>query len=498
MDEKESILIVDDDENTCRILSLFFGKKGYKVETAKTGREALDKVRSRFFNVAIMDIRLPDMKGTELLAPLNRMHPDMAMIMITAYASLETAVQALNEGASAYITKPLHMHDVLVTISKTLEKQHLVIENRRLYEEAQREIAERKRAEEVLRESEERYRTLFESATEGILIADLATRELKYANPAISRMVGYSTEELKEKCLSDIYQRDSLEYIVSEIEAQARGEKALSRNIPCLRKDGRIIYADINIVKTIMDGRECNIVFFSDVTARKLAEEQRKKSAEKLLKAMQETIRAMVITIEMRDPYTAGHQWRVASLATSIAVEMGLSKDRIQGIHMAGIIHDVGKIYVPAEILSKPGRLNEIEFSMIKRHCQVGYDILKNIEFPWPIAQMVLQHHERMDGSGYPQGLLGKDILLEARILAVADVVEAMASHRPYRAALGIDKALEEISQNRGVLYDPEVVDVCLKLLIEKGFKFEPEAQTTPLLPKLFLGTVTVPLRCSG
>ena len=477
MDRKESILIVDDDESTCKTLSLIFGNKGYEIETAKTGREALDKAQGRFFNVALLDIKLPDMDGVELLAPLNRMHPDMVMIMVTAYASLETVLQALNEGASAYITKPLHMHEVLAAVKEALEKQRLVMENRRLYQEAQRELAERKRAEEVLRESEERYRTLFESATEGILVADLETQELKYANPAISRMVGYSAEELKEMGLSDIYPKDLLEYVVSEIEAQARGEKALSRNIPCLRKDGMIIYADIKIVKTIMDGRACNIVFFSDVTERKLAEEQRKQSTEKLLEAMRETIRAMAITVEIRDPHTAGHQWRVASLATSIATEMGLPKELIQGIYMAGIIHDIGKIYVPAEILSKPGRLNEIEMSMIKRHCQAGYDILKNIEFPWPIAQMVLQHHERMDGSGYPQGLLGKDILLEARILAVADVVEAMASHRPYRAALGIDKALEEISQNREILYDTEVVETCLKLITEKGFKFEQAAK---------------------
>ena len=140
---------------------------------------------------------------------------------------------------------------------------------------------------------------------------------------------------------------------------------------------------------------------------------------------------------------------------------------------MAGTLHDIGKMYVPGEILTKPGRLTEIEFNMIKTHPKAGYDILKTIEFPWPIALIVLQHHERIDGSGYPSGLPAKDILLEARILGVADVVEAMASHRPYRPALGMDKALAEISQKRGSLYDPEVVDACLKLLVEKRFKFK-------------------------
>jgi response regulator RpfG family c-di-GMP phosphodiesterase len=192
-----------------------------------------------------------------------------------------------------------------------------------------------------------------------------------------------------------------------------------------------------------------------------------------LQRSMEGIIQAMVKTVEMRDPYTAGHQRRVSKFACAIAQEMNLSGSQIHGIKMAGDIHDLGKISVPAEILSKPTRLTDAEFSLIKIHPQVGYDILKGIEFPWPIAQIVYQHHERMDGSGYPQGLSGDDILLEARILAVADTVEAMASHRPYRPALGIDKALEEISQNRGALYDHGVADACLNLFKEKEFEFE-------------------------
>ena len=191
----------------------------------------------------------------------------------------------------------------------------------------------------------------------------------------------------------------------------------------------------------------------------------------RLQKAMEGIIKAMTLAVESRDPYTAGHQQRVADLAVAIAKEMNISKDQIEGIRMAGLIHDLGKISVPAEILSKPGSLTEIEFSFIKTHPRVGYDIMSDIEFPWPIAKMMLQHHERMNGSGYPQGLKGKEILPEARILGVADVVEAMASHRPYRAALGTDSALDEILGNRGALYDPEVVDACLRLFKEKGYK---------------------------
>jgi len=184
-------------------------------------------------------------------------------------------------------------------------------------------------------------------------------------------------------------------------------------------------------------------------------------------------IQAMALTVETRDPYTAGHQRRVADLAYAIAVEMGLTEVKIEGVRMSGVIHDLGKISVPAEILSKTGRITKAEYMIIKTHPQVGYDILKDIEFPWPVGQIVLQHHERMDGSGYPDALSGKDILIEARIMAVADVLEAMASHRPYRPALGIDIALEEIAKNKGVFYDTEVAEACLRIFSEKQFKLE-------------------------
>lgn len=198
-----------------------------------------------------------------------------------------------------------------------------------------------------------------------------------------------------------------------------------------------------------------------------------KKTLEKLRRMVGEIVQAMALAVEAKDPYTAGHQQRVADLARAIATEMGLLEDQIDGIRIAGLIHDLGKISVPGEILNKPGLLNDPEFRMIKFHAQISYDILKEIEFPWPVARIALAHHERIDGSGYPNGLKGEEILLEARILAVADVVEAMSSHRPYRPALGIDKALEEISKNKGILYDPQVVDACLRVFLEKGYKFK-------------------------
>jgi len=182
---------------------------------------------------------------------------------------------------------------------------------------------------------------------------------------------------------------------------------------------------------------------------------------------------ALETALDIREPYTAEHQKKVGRLARAIAEEMGFPEDKIEGIEIAGKLHDIGKIKVPIEILNKSGKLSGLEFEIIKTHSQVGYNIIKNIDFPWPIGEIILQHHERMDGSGYPRGLKGEEILVEAQILAVADVVEAMSSHRPYRPALGIDAALEEIEKHTGTLYRTEVADACLSLFREKRFSFD-------------------------
>jgi putative nucleotidyltransferase with HDIG domain len=191
----------------------------------------------------------------------------------------------------------------------------------------------------------------------------------------------------------------------------------------------------------------------------------------KLRQSLDGTIEAISRTVEKRDPYTGGHQRRVSDLARSIGQELGLSVKQIDCIRMSGVIHDIGKIYVPAEILSKPGRLTDIEFDLIKTHTQVGYEILKDIEFPWPIADIVLQHHERINGTGYPNGLKSGDLIIEVKIMSVADVVEAMASHRPYRPSRGVENALNEINKNKGILFDPAVVDACIKLF-KDGYTF--------------------------
>ena len=333
------------------------------------------------------------------------------------------------------------------------------------------DITERKKAQEVIQESEEKFKTLFNSASDAIFIHDLGGHFLEVNEVACDRL-GYNRKELLKMGLEDI-DSPKLATMVPERSEELDQRGHIFYETVHMRRDGTIIPIELSSRIIEYNGEPVALSIARDITERKQAEEERKQSFERLQRALQETVNALASALEMRDPYTAGHQRRVADLACTIAREMGLSDEQVDGIRLAGIIHDVGKIRVPGEILSWPGKLTEIDFNIIKVHPQVGYDILKTIEFPYSVAEIMLQHHERMDGSGYPSGLKDGEILQEARILAVADVVEAMASHRPYRPSRGIDKALAEIAKNKNVLYDPDVVDACLKLFKENKYKFK-------------------------
>jgi PAS domain S-box-containing protein/putative nucleotidyltransferase with HDIG domain len=333
-------------------------------------------------------------------------------------------------------------------------------------------ITERKLAEQALQKSEEKYRFLVDNANDAIFIAQDGL--IKFPNPKTQQILGYSNEELTRIPYLDLVHPED-RALLSEVREKKGSTKpqTFTYSIRVRSRADEEIWAQISSVPIVWEDRPATLNFVRDITVQKKAEEELRHSVDKLRKITGATIQAMAQTVEVRDPYTAGHQKRVADLARAIATRMGLSADRVDGIRMAGVIHDIGKISVPAEILSKPGLLTPLEFSLIKTHSQIGYDILKDIEFPWDIATMVLQHHERLDGSGYPQGVTGERILLEARILTVADVVEAMASHRPYRPSLGMDKALDEIKDKKGRFYDSDVVDACIQLFSENKFAFK-------------------------
>jgi PAS domain S-box-containing protein len=334
------------------------------------------------------------------------------------------------------------------------------------------DITERKRVEEALHDAETRYRLLFEHSPDGIVIIDPATAKPLEFNESASQHLGYSREEFANLSILDIEVNETPEETRSRI-AKVMSDGRADFDTRQHTKQGEIRDIHVTAQITEISGHPVYHCIWRDITQRKQAEQQLQNTLESLRKAFGATIQIMVSAVEARDPYTAGHQIRSADLARAIATEMGLPQKKIEGIRMAGSIHDIGKLSIPAEILSKPTKLSDLEFSLIKEHARKGYEMLKGVESPWPLAEIVYQHHERMDGSGYPRNLKGDDILIEARILAVADVVEAMASHRPYRPGLGIDAALNEIEKNRGTIYDKTVADACLRLFREKGFKLE-------------------------
>ncbi len=452
--EKKQILIVEDERIVADDIKTCLQRLEYAVcGMAVSGEEAIKKAEETRPDLVLMDIVLEGkMDGIEAASEI-RARFDIPVVYLTAHADNKTLGRAKITEPFGFILKPFEDRDVHSTIEMALYKNKMA---------------------NMLKESEEKFRSVVENAHDAIYI--VTPEGFQYANPAFEKLTGFKEKELCNKGLNfqNIIHPDDAESIKEAEKARKRGRNLLQgAEFRIKSKHGEVRIVEANTVDVGINGEAKEMGILRDVTTRKKIEEELKRSLERLQKTFEETINALVSALERRDPYTAGHQKRVANLACSIAEEMGLLKEQIEGIRMAGVIHDIGKIQIPTEILIKPEHLSDIEFIMIKTHPQVGYDILKEIEFPFPVAQIILQHHERMDGSGYPEGLSKEKILLEARILAVADVVEAMSSHRPYRPALGISTALEEITKYKGIIYDSRAVDTCSKLFLKKKFTFE-------------------------
>jgi PAS domain S-box-containing protein/putative nucleotidyltransferase with HDIG domain len=339
-------------------------------------------------------------------------------------------------------------------------------EMQRQLEMAQSQLAlyarDLKQTLDMLRESEERFRSIAHAASDAILVIDQMGR-IEYANPASSRMFGYTGDELHGQELHTLLAperyRAACQRGLAAFATSGEGP-ALNKllEMEALHRDGHEIPIELTIAPLRLKGQWHAVGIVRDIS-------ERRRAMEKQRTTLIDTIRAMAHAVEQRDPYTAGHMQRVAEVAALIAREMGWDEERILGLRLGALIHDVGKIYVPAEILSRTGKLSDVEFSIIKAHPAVGFEIIKDVDFPWPVAKMILQHHEHLDGSGYPNRLQGEDIVMEARILTVADVLEAINSHRPYRPALGMSAALEELNQHAGTYYDAEVVAAALRVV---------------------------------
>ena len=458
------------------------------LQERKRAKEELRKSEERFkliFEYAPDAYYLNDLKG-------NFIDGNMAAEKTTGYKreeliggsflklnllsldQLPKAAKLLIKNARGIATGP----DEFILKRKTGEKVHVEIsthpvkfENRTVVLGIARDITERMRTEEVRRQAEENFRRSMNESPLGIRIVS-AKGETLYANQAVLDIYGYKDiKELRSTPLKNRYTPESYAEYRSRKKKRMNKEDCSSEyEINILRKTGEIRRLRVFRKGILWNGQKQFQTIYQDITEQKKTEEKLRETLSGLRNALGGIIQVLSAITEKRDPYTAGHQKRVADLARAIGEEMGLAAERVEGLRLAGTIHDIGKVSIPAEILSKPGSLTETEYRLIQDHPKVGHDILGDIKFSWPIAIIVLQHHERMNGSGYPAGLKGDDILLEARILAVSDVMEAMASHRPYRPALGIEAALKEIDKSKGVLFDSDVVAACLKLFREKKF----------------------------
>jgi len=442
------IMIVEDEELVAQDIQQLLESRGYAITShVRTGEDAVTKVARDVPDIILMDIKLAgDMDGIEAADIIGKRF-FTSVIFLTAYVDDDTLNRAKITDPFGYVSKPFTDRDLISAVE--IARHRITTQT-----EARRQQA--------------RMQSIFDHSREGMATLDRRDR-IVAVNRSFETMFGYREDELRGRNVTECLvadENDSASHDVKEALCDSIGMEARRR-----RKDGTMIDVFISGGPIVAEGkREGFFVIYRDIGRQKQAEREITRNYEMIQTVLEGTTRALATAVELRDPYTAGHQHRVTRLACAIADEMKLDDYHVKGVRIAASIHDIGKIHVPAEILSKPGVLTDMEFNIIKLHPRVGYGLLKSIDFPWPIADIIYQHHERLDGSGYPQGLTGREILTESKIIAVADVVEAMVSHRPYRPALGINAALDEIKAGRGTRYDARAVDACVVLFTERGY----------------------------
>jgi len=490
----ETVLVADDEEQNRFYLETLFRANGFNVILVNNGKQALEAAKEKHPHIIISDILMPVMDGFMLCREWKKdiTLRNIPFVFYTAtYTDSKDEKLAKDMGADLFIIKPMEPDILMNIVQKVLDENKLKISgetsetkvpeetilkeyNESLFQKLETKILQLETANKKIKSSETKYRSIFQNSISGIFQINKEGR-LLISNPALYRMLGYGSLDEMINTIKDI----GLKLYVNKedhdnlIELLKQNNFVDGYETRLRKKDGSVIWIKANIWTVRNDNNHLlhyeGIV--DEITDRIQKEENLKTSAEKLKNAMMGTIKIVATIVEQRDPYTAGHQYRVAEIAYTIAKELNFSPQQVEGIRVAGLIHDVGKISIPAEILTKPSKLSPVEMSLVQTHAEAGYNILKGIEFPWPIINAIHQHHERINGSGYPLALSKPEIIPEALILAIADVVEAMASHRPYRPALGIDAALKEIEKNKGVLYDEDAANACLNLFRNKDYK---------------------------
>ena len=461
---KGRILIVEDEIIVALDIKARLARLGYTVTGhATTGGQAVQMAQGNRPDLVLMDVMIEGgMDGIETATVMQERFA-LPVVYISAYTDRATLERAKHTNPLGYLTKPFEDHELSLTVEMALFKHQTEVR---------------------LQENQRLLATTLGSLSDSVLSTDTDGR-LTYLNPAALSLLNIELEEamgMEVPGLFSILEQDT-RLPVSALEeiCSPRSAQPLCEDMILCPPNGAEVPVSISVSPLTGPGGafQGRVLVLRNVATKKQAEADLRASMDALKTTFRQTVRALASMAEKRDPYTGGHQHRVARLACAIGREMALPQDQLEGLEVAGTLHDVGKIYVPAEILSKPAKLSLMEMGMMRTHPEVGYEILREVSFPWPVARSVMEHHERMDGSGYPNGVMGADICLEARILAVADVVEAMSSHRPYRASLGILAALSEVENGRGTLFDAEVVDACMEIIHSGRFSLEDETTCT-------------------